>query len=102
MDYTLGDVLHEVNELRFYQFSLPPLAKLPKGHCKKSQTCVIAVCFPCCATDGSILYYLGSEEVEIDLPELIREFIMDFDNGCWPSLIEKSEAKSESKNLVSV
>lgn len=88
MDYTLGDVLREVNNLRFYEFSLPPLEKLPKGQCTLAANCVIAKCFSACAyTDGSHLYSnLGT----IELPSIIVNFIMDFDNGEWPSLIEKN------------
>jgi hypothetical protein len=84
MDYTLGDVLREINELRFYEGSLPPLERLPKGLCKRTSRCVIARCFRNSITDGTTLYWTQ----EIELPPIIREFITDFDNGHWPSLIE--------------
>jgi hypothetical protein len=91
MDYTLGDVLREVNNIRFYEFSLPPLEKLPKGSCKSPIWCVIARCFPVdknyeAYSDGSQLVCMGTIT---SLPQVIREFITDFDNGKWPSLVDK-------------
>jgi hypothetical protein len=93
MDYTLGDVLREVNNMRFYEFSLPPLDKLPKGTCQSPVWCVIAKCFPLkdkhgyeSWTDGDSLCCMGKI---FPLPQIIREFITDFDYRCWPSLIDK-------------
>lgn len=93
MDYTLGDVLQEVNTLRFYELSLPPLEKLPKGQCTRANTCVIARCFPDMHTDGDWLFW---ENDDIPLPITIREFISDFDQGLWPSLIEKNVSSIDS------
>jgi hypothetical protein len=100
MDYTLRDVLREVNNMRFYEFSLPPLEKLPKGSCQSPIWCVIAKCFPLkdkhgyeSWTDGDSLYCMGKI---FPLPQLIREFITDFDNGQWPSLIGEDVSSTDS------
>lgn len=99
MDYTLGDVLREVNNLRFYEFSLPPLERLPKGTCQSPIWCVIAKSFPLdkhgyeAWTDGDSLFCMGKI---FPLPQVVRQFITDFDNGEWPSLIDKNVSSIDS------
>lgn len=85
---TKAQVLAWVNQLRAEHRLGEPLTELPKGeHCNHI-ACPIAVALKgASVTSHDVrLRFLALDEVECQLPDVVREFVLAFDGGDYPEL----------------
>jgi hypothetical protein len=90
------EVLYWVNSVRFDEFQLGPIEKLPDGIPSAADKCSLARCFPKgCLVDGTLLYRPDcttrdmKEGNGIELPEIVRDFASRFDSWDYPELVEQ-------------
>ena len=93
LDYTLDEVLREINAERVYALGMKPLDKIPMGK-GEADLCPVSEAFDAAYTDGEN-YYLNFDGSSHPLPDILRWFILDFDSGEYPELVLPKEFLNE-------